>query len=58
MVSKNSKGQVFIEMLVAVLFFSLFWFGVVKYVGNQKKNLKNWELGHETQSRFQKKLAR
>lgn len=56
--TKNSKGQAFLEMAFSLLIFAFLWGMVQLSIKNHKGKFHKWELGNETQVRFQKNDSR
>lgn len=58
MVAKNSQGQAFLEMTLSLMLFVGIWLFVQSSIKKHKKDFHKWEIGRETQSRFQKNDSR
>lgn len=58
MVTKNSKGQAFLEMTLSLMIFVTIWLFVQTSIKKHKNDFHKWEIGRETQNRFQKADSR
>lgn len=56
--TKNSKGQALLEMLMSLALFLALWVFVQKSLEKKTKDMRQWELGHETKTKFQRNMAK